>query len=286
MVAAMAGFALEDMFIKQVSARIPIGELLVIFGVIGAVVFAVLARSQNETLFSRDLLIAPVFWRSLGEVIGTFGFVTAIARIPLSTAAAILQAMPLVVTLGAVFVFGATVGLRRWTAITFGLIGVLLVIRPGLSGFDINSLFAVLAVIGLAIRDLATRAVPTNISSAQLSAYGFGVLVPTGLLISWIGVAPVMPDPQDYWKLAAMSVLGLAAYYAITAAMRVGDVAVVTPFRYTRLLFALVIGLVVFDEHLDALTATGAAIIIISGLYSYLRERNLPRTLSTDHGLS
>ncbi len=278
MVAAMAGFAIEDMFIKSVAVVMPIGQIIIALGAGGALAFAIIALRKGDPLLSRDLLCAPVILRNLAEIFGTIGFVTAIALTPLSSASAIIQATPLVVTLGAALFLGAEVGWRRWSAIIVGLIGVLIIIRPGLSGFEPASLFAVQAVIGLAIRDLATRAVPPGISSVKLSAYGFAMLIPTGTVLMLVmEQSMVTPTPGVAAALCAGILVGVFAYYAITAAMRVGEIAVVTPFRYTRLIFALIIGVAVFKERPDAWTLIGAAIIIASGLYTLTREHRLQR---------
>jgi drug/metabolite transporter (DMT)-like permease len=275
MVLAMAGFALEDMFIKRLAGTLPIGQILIFLGTGGAVIFALGALSRGHRLVSRDLLSKPVMLRNLGELIGTLGFVTAIALTPLASATAILQATPLAVTLGAALFLGEDVGWRRWSAILVGFCGVLMVIRPGLEGFEPASLFAVQAVIGLALRDLATHAVPRTVTSFQLSSYGFATLVPAGAVILWVTGDPVSPSPANWRDIAFALLIGVAAYYAIVAAMRVGEVSFVTPFRYTRLIFALTIAVLIFDEAPDTFTLLGAAVIIASGLYTLIRERQL-----------
>ncbi len=277
MVLAMAGFALEDMFIKRLAETMPVGQIIAVIGLGGAVIFAAIARGQGRHLITRDLLARPVILRNLGEMAGTMCFVTAIALTPLSSASAILQATPLVVTLGAAVFLGAPVGWRRWLAILVGFAGVLMVIRPGLAGFAPASLFAVGAVIGLAVRDLATRAVPAAISSMQLSAYAFATLVPTGAILMALGGAPVALGAGEMRDLGLALLCGVAAYYAIVAAMRVGEVAVVTPFRYARLVFALIIGGTVFGERPDFWTLMGAGVIVASGLYTLMREARLGR---------
>ncbi len=280
MVLAMAGFALEDMFIKRLAGDLPVGQIIMLIGFGGALVFGAITTAQGRRLWSLDLLSHPVLLRNFGEIIGTFGFVMAIALTPLSSASAILQATPLAVTLGAALFLGEAVGWRRWSAILVGFCGVLMVIRPGLEGFEPASLFAVQAVIGLAIRDLATRAVPRTISSMQLSTYAFAMLVPTGaMLLAFHGI-PALPSALNWRDLALALLCGVLAYYAIVAAMRLGDVAVITPFRYSRLVFALIIGVMLFDERPDAWTLAGAAIIIASGIYTFWRERRLARRMN------
>ena len=277
MTLAMAGFALEDAFIKILSGTLPVGQIFVMLGMGGALAFAALARLKGQAVFFAGALSRPVLIRNFGEMIAATGYVTAIALTPLSSAAAIIQATPLAVTLGAALFMGAEVGWRRWAAILVGFAGVLMIIRPGMAGFEPNSLFAVMGVIGLAIRDLATRAVPKHISSVQLSAHAFAVVVPVGALMLAIGGGGVIPTPAIWASFAGALFFGVLAYYWIVGAMRVGEVAVVTPFRYTRLIFALAIGMLIFGERPDLTTLLGAGVIIASGLYTFVRERRLAR---------
>ena len=130
------------------------------------------------------MLSRPILLRSLAELVGTLGYVTAITLTPISTASAILQATPLLVTLGAAVLFGEMVGWRRWSAIFIGFFGVLLIIRPGTDGFDHLSLITLVGVLGLAGRDLATRGVPKDTSSMQLSFLAFLTLVPASMILS------------------------------------------------------------------------------------------------------
>jgi drug/metabolite transporter (DMT)-like permease len=277
MVGSMAGFAIEDMLIKYLALEMPTGQFLMLIGGGVGLVFAVMAHRQGQQVLSADFLQPVIIIRNLGEVIGTLGFVTAIVLTPLSSASAILQATPLAVTLGAALFLNEAVGWRRWSAIGIGFCGVVLVIRPGMDGFQPASLFAVQGVIGLAMRDVATRAAPAKISSLVLSAHGFAMLVPAGAVLLWISGGAVAPSPTGYGLLAAALIVGVTSYYALTLSMRLGDVAVVTPFRYVRLVFALIIGVTFFEEKPNLWTLIGAAIIILSGLYIFFRERHLSR---------
>lgn len=276
MVLAMAGFALEDMFIKLASDAVPVGQMIAMLGAGGGAIFAVVLIAQGRRLFSPDMLTAPILLRAVGEVMGTLCFVTAIVLTPLSSASAILQATPLAVTLGAALFLGEPVGWRRWSAIIVGFCGVLLIVRPGLEGFNALSLFAVFGVFGLALRDLATRRVPPTISSMQLSFLAFVVLIPAGIVLMLAtGTDAVAPARAQWTYLICAMVIGVFAYYGIVAAMRVGEVSFVTPFRYFRMLFALILGIAVFGESPDSMTLIGAAIIIASGVYTIWRERKI-----------
>lgn len=278
MVGAMAFFAIEDMLIKQLAARMPIGQVVMLLGAGGGVVFTLLAAMSGRSLMSRALLLRPVLLRNLSEAVGSVMFILALVFTTLSGASAILQATPLAVTLGAALFLGERVGWRRWTAIGTGFIGVLLIIQPGLAGFTPASLFAVAGVFLLAARDLASRAVPAEVASVQLAAWGFLSLLPGGTI-----VLRAMGDPlaaiaaPDLLRLAATVAIGCCGYYAIIAATRVGEISAVVPFRYTRLVFAMVLGAAVFGERPGALMLLGSALVIGTGLYTIWRTAVLRR---------
>ncbi len=273
MVASMAGFAVEDMFIKSAAKALPVGQILMIFGLGGMLAFIALTRRRGERVFHPAILSRPILIKALAEVAGRLGYTLAIALTPLSNASAILQATPLLVVAGAAVFFRENVGWRRWSAIGFGFLGVLIILRPGAAGFELASLFAVLGMAGFAGRDLATRAAPTVLSNMQLGIYGFFMLIPTGaVMLAWTGGAAV-PALAEGVDLAAATLFGVLAYWGLTAAMRMGDVSVITPFRYTRLVFALALGVLVFGERPDAMMLLGSAIIIGSGIYTLLRSR-------------
>lgn len=282
MTASMAGFALEDMFIKWAAAGLPTGQILLMLSLVGTPVFALLARVQGARFWARSALHPALLWRAGGEMVGTLGFITGLALTPLTTVTAIFQATPLAVTFGAALFLGETVGWRRWSAILIGFCGVLLVIRPGMAAFQLASLWSVLAVVGLSVRDIATRRVPDRISTMQVSAWGFAAVGLLGAAMVVVSGGVVRPTPGQIGAISGALSFGIAAYWAITQAMRLGEVSVITPFRYARLVFALIIGTTVFAERPDTATLTGAALIIGSGLYTFARARALQRrTLST-----
>jgi len=137
MVLSMLGFAIEDMFIKLIGTDIPIGQIIFLLGTGGgAICYGAMVLIKGQSLADRAMMTRPILLRALGEIIGTLGFVSAIVLTPISSASAILQATPLVVTLGAALFLGDPVGWRRWSAILVGMFGVLLVIRPGMDSFQ------------------------------------------------------------------------------------------------------------------------------------------------------
>lgn len=273
MIAAMAAFAFEDMFIKAATGSLPVGQVLIIFGVGGTLIFMGLTYRRGERVLHPAILSPVLIIRAICEVVGRLCFTLAIALTPLSSASAILQATPLVVALGGVVFFRETVGWRRWLAIGLGFVGVLFILRPGLDGFETASLFAVAGTLGFAGRDLATRAAPPVLSNMQLGVYGFVMLIPTGLVMMVYTGGWVVPSLLVSGQLGAAIIIGVLAYYSLTGAMRTGEISVVAPFRYTRLVFALILGSLVFAERPDVMTLAGSAIIVLSGLYTVFRSR-------------
>lgn len=273
MVLAMAAFSIEDMLIKAAANIVPVGLILALFGLGGMMIFILLTWKKDEVVIHPAILSRPILVRAGCEVIGRLTFVLAITLTSLSSASAILQATPLLAIIGAAFFFGEEVGLKRWIAVVIGFIGVLMIIRPGLEGFESASLFAVIATLGFAGRDLATRGAPKVLSNMQLGVYGFFVLIPTGIAMMLYSGEPIRIDFLSIIQITGAIIFGVIAYNALTIAMRTGDVSVVSPFRYTRLLFALILGVFVFGENPDLMTLLGSLLIVVSGGYTLIQSR-------------
>lgn len=272
MVLSMAAFAIEDAFFKYATSTMPVGLALSLFGALGFCIFVLLSVRANEPIFHPACLTKPMLLRSVFELAGRLFFALALAFAPLSSTSAILQSAPLVVTLGAVLFLGATVGARRWIAMSMGFIGVLLVLRPTPESFEVASVFALLATIGFAGRDLATSISPASMSGRQLGTLGFAVLFVAGLVLTpFYGLPNVWPDWKGFAAVGVSGLTGVVAYNALTMAMRTGDLSVVTPFRYFRLLFALTLAVLWFGERPDLVTLAGSALIVASGLYTLIR---------------
>jgi len=270
----MAGFAVEDLFLKLAARSVPVGEILILFGGGGMLAFAALARARGDRVLHPAMLSRAILVRACFEMAGRLFHTLALALVPLALVSTLLQATPLVVVAGAATIFGERVGWRRWSAIAVGFLGVLIVLRPGTAAFEATALIAVLGMLGFAGRDLATRAAPPVLSHLVLGVYGFAMMVPAGLLVLAVsGDAPVWPDGPAAAALGAAIVVGVAAYYALTRAMRTGEVSVVTPFRYTRLVFGVGLAAMLLGERVDGATILGSLLIVGSGLYTLWRSR-------------
>ncbi len=280
MVIAMAGFAVNDGFIKFVGQNLPLGEILLIRGLFATALVAVMAKLLGQLRPLSAVMTKVMLLRTAGDIIATVSFLTALFNIPFANVSAVLQALPLVVTLGAAVFFGEKIGWRRMSAILVGLLGVLLIIRPGFEGFSVFSLYSLMAVAGSTIRDLASRRLPAEIPSLFASLVNItGVTVLGGLIALFQEWQPV--EASQYAAMAAASVFLVIAIFGVTAAMRIGEVGFVSPFRYFVLLFSILIGMMFFAEIPDTITIIGSLIVVASGIYTLYRERIVRKQMIT-----
>ena len=278
MLIAMAGFTMEDLFMKKLSVNLSTGQILITLGFGSSLVFALMAKSKGYKLTAKIFWSKGMIIRQFAEGIAAVAFITSLTLIPLSTVAAVFQATPLVITMGAALFLGEAVGWRRWLAIIVGLIGVLIIIRPGLNSFDPNVVYILIAVLFVTVRDLITRKLPMNVPSTIVSFQAFASLIIAGGILIFLSDQKIvgLDKNQIYFVLGGI-IFGVIGYYCIVASTRIGEAGVVTPFRYSRLLFAIIIGFLFFNERPDFLTLLGASIVIMTGIYTVLRERYLAR---------
>lgn len=281
MMVSMAGFSLNDAFIKTVAGELPLFQAVFLRGLIATALIGGLAWSQGAFAFRpgrRDRRL--IGWRCLGEIGGTICFLTALFNMPIANASAILQSVPLAVTLGAALFLGEPVGWRRYLAIAIGFAGVLVIVRPGAEGFNAYALWAVAAIGFIVVRDLTTRSLSPDapalavvfVTSAAITATA-GVL---SLITGWSAIAPA-----HVGALALAAGFLLVGYLFGVKTMRIGEIGFVQPFRYTLLVWAMLSGIVLFGEWPDAWMLAGSAIVVATGLFTFYRERALGRRLST-----
>lgn len=277
MMASMACFTLNDTLVKLTDGALPLGQLLTLRGVISVLLIYVLARSLGGVrldLGRRNWGLVGL--RSVAEIGAAYFFITALLNLPLANVTAILQVLPLTVTLGAAMVFREAVGWRRALAIAVGFCGMLLIVRPGPEGLSIWSLYAVMAVVCVTVRDLATRKLSVDVPGMTVTlAAAVAVLVFFGLYSTGETWQPV--TPKLWLLLVGASILIFGGYYFSVQVMRTGEISFIAPFRYTGLIWALVLGWFVFGDWPSALTLLGAAIVVGMGLFSLYRERQLAR---------
>ena len=273
MMASMAGFVLNDTMVKLASEELELFQAVFIRGVIATLLLGLLAWNKGSLKYRPSRFDVKIIgWRIFAEVGATFCFLTALFNMPLANATAILQSLPLAVTLAASLFLGHKVGWRRYLAISLGFVGVLIIVRPGTGGFNAYSLWALAAVAFITLRDLLSHKLSPSTPSifvALLSAAA--VMVLAGLATATQEWRTVTPEVAGYLFAAAAFIL--VGYITAVTAMRHGEISFVSPFRYSVLIWALVLGVLVFKEFPDAWTIVGSAIVVGMGIFTFYRER-------------
>lgn len=277
MMCSMAAFTLNDACMKAVGQTMPFFQAVFLRGVATTLLLVLTARIMGNVRFDlspRDRRLVLV--RTIAEIGAAYFFINALFHMPIANATAIIQTIPLAVTLAGALFFKEPLGWRRLTAILVGFAGVLLIVRPGTEGFTIYSVYALVSVLCVTVRDLATRRLSRDVPSLTVAISAAGG-------VALFGAAGV---PGSEWVpvtfelaalLAGASVFVIGGYLFSIMVMRVGDLSLVAPFRYTSLIWALLLGLVFFGDWPSGLTLIGASIVAATGIYTLLRERRLRR---------
>ena len=272
MIIAMGCLTLTDMLIKIASQSLPIGQVMITYGIGALLVFWGLLRIKGEPIQLSPLTNPAVIWRNVGDLIAMNSMFLALVFVPLSTIGAVIQAVPLLVTAAAALFLGEKVGLRRVSAIFVGFFGTLLIIQPGANTFDITATLVLVAALGMALRDIATKLVRESFSTLLLTFYSCFLFIFSGSILLLTKGVPSLPDWGDVAMLVAMIIAGCLGFFFMTEAVRLGDMSVVIPFRYSRLLFSMAAGILILGEQVNAMMLIGSALTILSGLYIWHRE--------------
>jgi len=275
-VAAMGLFSCGDTFMKLAAGSVPTSELLFLRGMVvmcAAIAVCIWTGAFNHFRYACSL---PMALRAIGDVGGGWFFQSALARMPLPDLSAIGQLGPLTMTAASALFLGERVGWRRWSAACAGLVGVLLIIRPGTSAFTWWSLVGILSVLSGTVRDLATRRIDRRVPAALIMALSSAAVTAASLT-----AAPFsgwsLPTSATVWMAAGAACFSLCGQLCLIRAMRSGEVSAVAPFRYTIIPFVIFSGVVVFGYVPDLLTMIGIAIVVAAGLYTFFREQKLRR---------
>lgn len=277
MMASMAAFTFNDAFMKSLSGDVPLAQLLFLRGMLTSTVLGLWAwrvGALSRRIPARDSLLLG--GRLLAEIGAAYFFVTALFHMPLANLTAILQALPLTVTMGAALFFREPLGWRRLTAIIVGLCGVFLIVRPGAEGFTIYSIYALLSVVCVTIRDLTTRRL-SSATPSMLVTFATSLAVASIFGLGAIGETWQPLGESEILRIIGASVMIIGGYHFSVMVMRVGEISYVAPFRYTSLIWALLLGWVLFGDWPRPLTLIGAAIVVSSGIFMLYREGQLAR---------
>ena len=279
MMICMGAFVLNDAFVRLAGETLPLGQILFLRGLITTVIL--MAFAWNVGIFTMkvpQMDKLKIFFRSLTEALTAYFFLTAVMNMPFANVTAILQILPMTVTLAAAFLFKEKVGVFRITLIIVGFFGVILIINPSVNGFNIYSSYALIAVVLITLRDLITRRLSEEVHTLlpTLSA-SFGVLLFSIPLMMTASFRPLSLESSFFIFLAAFFIV--FGYYTAVLVMRSGEISFISPFRYSAILFALILGFFLFDETPDNYAAFGIIVVIVSGiLLLYRNERKNPKS--------
>lgn len=275
MCASMLAFTLNDTFVKAVTeAGMPLFQAILLRGLVStAGLFLIAARTPGGLqLLPQGKDRKLLGWRTVGEITATLTFLVALTHMPLANLSAIMQSLPLAVTLTAALLLKTPIGWRRLSAIAVGFLGVMLIIRPGAADFDRWSVLGLASVACVVLRDLTTRSFSSTLPSTTGAIWA-------SVAVTVMGAIGVLINGWQATSLTAVAETSAAAgfliigYLCAIKVMRVGDLSVVAPFRYTSLLFAILLGWARFGTLPDQMTLIGGTIVVASGIYMLLRER-------------
>ncbi|SLN68953.1 EamA-like transporter family protein [Roseovarius litorisediminis] len=283
MMASMAAFTLNDTCMKALAGEIPLFQLLFLRGVLTTIFIGIAAWRMGvlrARISRRDWGLIGL--RMIAEIGAAYFFLTALFNMPLANVTAILQALPLTITLTAALLFRESIGWRRMSAILIGFVGVMLIVRPGAEDFTIYSFYTLAAVACVTLRDLSTRRLSRETPSM------FVTFITSISIMAFFGLAGIGDDwaPMDTRALvltfgAAIMIIG--GYLFSIMVMRVGEISFIAPFRYTGLIWALGLGWLVFGDWPATITLIGASIVVGSGLFMLYREAKIGRKTHHSH---
>ena len=279
MMICMAAFVLNDAFVRLAGDSLPLAQILFFRGLLTTIalllvafytgVFKLKVPSQDKWL---------IFFRSATEALTAYFFLTAVMNMPFANVTAILQILPMTVTLAAAIVFKEKVGVFRISLIMLGFFGVILIINPAQDGFNKYAGYALISVLSITTRDLLSRKlsvdVPTLIPTVSAS---LGVFLFSILLITKTAFQPL--DMQNSFFILAAAFFIIFGYYTAVLVMRSGEISFISPFRYAAVLFALMLGFVFFDEQPDGIAFLGMTIVIISGIALMIKNNSVQKSI-------
>jgi len=283
MIISMASFAAGDTFVKISGAFLSPAQIMFFLIAGGLIIFAMIAKIKGENLLDSRAFSPVLLIRYLAEMIGLVAMIIGLTKIPLSVVGTVTQASPILVAAGAVFFFKEIVSWRRWSSIVIGFIGVVLVIQPGSQNLDYAVIWAVVALVAFSIRDLVTRLTPPDIPSASIATFTMIAAFPFTAGWVFLGGEKFFPPEIDWVVVASMIILGSFGYLLLITSLRLGELSAIMPFRYSRIVFLLILGVLVFGERPTASMLVGTALILTSGVYIMWREKVVKSGLIKTH---
>ena len=280
MLVSMAAFAVGDTFVKISGSFLSPSQIMFFLISGGLIIFTLIALFKGERLRDRRAFSPILLIRYSAEMLGLVAMIMGLTKIPLSVVGTVTQASPILVAAGAVIFFKEAVSWRRWSSIIIGFFGVVLVIQPTGQSLDFAVIWPVVALVAFSVRDLVTRLTPSDIPSASIATFTMIAAFP--FTVAWVFFSgqKFFPPGIEWAVVAGMIILGSIGYLLLITSLRIGELSAIMPFRYSRIVFLLILGVLVFGERPTLSMLAGSALILISGLYIMWRERIVTKGLS------
>lgn len=275
MVTGVGSFATMDAAVKWLTADFQIGQIVTLRSWFGLPFLLILVHMEGGLSALKTRQPSVHFVRYLLVLLLSFGFFWVLSRMKLVDAIAITFTAPILIAALSVPLLRERVGLHRWSAIAFGFVGVLIILRPGTGVFQWAAMAALGSTAVYALLMISTRALKSTESAAALMFYP-----QFGMAITGIFLAPFFWQTPNLHQLGLFVIVGALGSFGIvclTNAFRLAPVATVSPFEYTALVWATVLGYLLWRELPDTFTVAGTAIVISSGLYILYRETRLSK---------
>ncbi|MCB1378518.1 MAG: DMT family transporter [Notoacmeibacter sp.] len=280
MVLAMGSFVTNDTMVKLIGPSLPVGEIIMIRGIMATLLIAMIAASQGVLGSVPQLRSGTVVTRAMLDLFATILFITALMHMQIANLTAILQAVPLAVAFLSATFLGEKVGWRRSTAIILGFIGVLLIVKPTPANFSVFDIVALVIVFAVAVRDIVTRRIPSRVPTLIIALANATFVTAGGAVLCFFEDF-TWPQAWQLGLLALASIFLASGYMFMVATLRAGDLSATAPFRYSIMIFAIISGIAVFGEMPDTVAMVGMVLIVATGLYAAHREarlKNISRT--------
>ncbi len=279
MALAMAAFNLSDALTKLATQHLPLGETIFVRGLFATAAVAAAVAIDGSWRRARDLATPHLGLRLVGEIGATLFYLMALVHVALPNVSAVFQATPLAMTAAAAIFLGEKVGPRRWIAIAVGFVGVTIIVRPGVAGFEPASIWVLVSVAFVVVRDISTARLgmrlPTSLvtlsTAVTVTMLGLA-LAPFEHAVSTV-TAWTVPTLPQIGLLALAATALLTGYVSLIRATQLAETSAIAPYRYTLLVWAFLYGLIFFGDTPDLPTWIGAAIVVATGLYTFHRER-------------
>tara|TARA_Y100001934_G_C12226473_1_gene713222 strand:+ start:215 stop:1111 length:897 start_codon:yes stop_codon:yes gene_type:complete len=283
MLISMASFAVGDTFIKISGAFLSPAQISFFLIAGGLIIFAIIAKFKGENLLDRRAFSPVLLIRYCAEMVGLGAMIIGLTKIPLSVVGTVTQASPILVAAGAVIFFKEVISWRRWSSIFIGFVGVVLVIQPGGQNLNYAVIWAVIALVAFSIRDLVTRLTPPDIPSSSIATFTMIAAFPFTTAWVFLSGEKFFPPGIDWALVSSMIIFGSFGYLLLITSLRLGELSAIMPFRYSRIVFLIILGFLVFGERPTASMLIGSNLILISGLYIMWREKVIKGDLDKTH---